>query len=142
MFTAVRPPHGLLSSLVLDELLVELRQRHWTLVRWGEAKAPTLLAAILRWNTCSDVLILRSENDATAFRAPAWPDSNVFSPRKVSYQYHANALWTLRAILSLPAPGSAEAPRLIETPHAKCSIPDDLPSPVLIRPLARFPCGR
>ncbi|WP_216204472.1 hypothetical protein [Amycolatopsis aidingensis] len=126
-------------SLCLDDLLTELRRRQWTLLRWGPLDAPRLLAAMLHWDTCADVLILRSEQDASAFRAPVWRGSNPLAPEKVSYQYHAGALWTLRAILSLPAPGTAGAPVTIESPHANCRIGEGLPRPVLIRPLSPYP---
>lgn len=126
-----------MQVLDLDDLLTELRRRHWTLLRWGDAKAPYLVAAIYQWDTCTDVLVLRSEHDATAFRGLTWPESNVFAPEKVSYQYHACAVWTLRAILALPAPGSLGCPASIETPHAKCFIPPHLPRPIMIRPLSQ-----
>lgn len=128
-----------MSPLGLDELLVELRRRHWTLIRWGNPRAPELLAATFEWDTCADVLILRAENDASAYRAPSWPEADLFAPEKVSYQYHASALWTLRAILSLPRPGTPGAPLAIETPHAKCRVPSGLPQPVVIRPLSPTP---
>ncbi|GAB3484412.1 hypothetical protein [Amycolatopsis cihanbeyliensis] len=129
-------------SLGLDDLLTELRRRQWTLLRWGPPDAPRLLAAMLHRETCADVLILRSEQDASAFRAPVWRGSDPLAPEKVSYQYHANALWTLRAILTLPAPGSPGAPVTIETPHPRCRIGDHLPRPVLIRPLSPHPRAR
>ncbi|NKQ55622.1 hypothetical protein HFP15_22315 [Amycolatopsis sp. K13G38] len=128
-----------MTSLQLDDLLTELRRRHWTLFRWGEANAPTLIAAVQQWDACADVLILRSEDDATAFRVPDAQGSNVLVPEKVSYQYHASALWTLRAILSLPTPDSTAAPTTIETPHAKCRVPEGLPRPIVIRPLSPHP---
>jgi hypothetical protein len=127
------------SSLQLDDLLPELRCRHWTLLRWGEANAPTLIAAVQQWGACADVLILRSEDDATALRVPDAQGSNVLVPEKVSYQYHASALGTLRAILSLPMPGSPAVPTAIETPHVKCRVPEGLPRPIVIRPWSPHP---
>ncbi|GAA5110504.1 hypothetical protein GCM10025762_18440 [Haloechinothrix salitolerans] len=128
-----------MCRLQLDDLLTELRRRKWTLFRWGEPAAPTLVAAVHQWDTCADVLILRSEDDATAFRVPTTQGSKPFAPEKVTYQYHSNALWTLRAILALPTPGSTGAPATIETPHANCCVPDRLPRPALIRPLSPHP---
>lgn len=134
--------HGELASshvLEIDELLVELRRRHWTLVRWGDEKDPALLAAVLKWDTCVDVLIMRNSEQATAYRVPATSD-DVFNPEVVSYQYHASPLWTLRAILALPAPGRIGAPYRIERPkYPECFIPENLPRPVLIRPLSPYP---
>jgi hypothetical protein len=59
-----------------------------------------------------------------------------FNPEMVVYQYHQSPLWSLRAILALPVPGSPEAPTRLERPkHPECFISDDLPTPVVIRPL-------
>ncbi|MBB5158060.1 hypothetical protein [Saccharopolyspora phatthalungensis] len=129
-------------SLGLDGLLTELRRRQWTLIRWGPQDAPALLAAMFKWETCADVLILRNENHATAYRVPITGDSGVFNPQAVSYQYHHSPLWTLRAILALPAPGNPGAPGMSERPkYPECAIPNDLPRPVMIRPLSPYACG-
>jgi hypothetical protein len=126
-------------SLELDDLLAELRRRRWTLIRWGPADAPDLVAAFFRWDTCADVLILRTEDDATGYRVPTGDDAEMFNPRVISYQYHNNPLWTLRAMLSLPAP---TAPYAMETPkRPECVIPGNLAAPVVIRPLALSPGG-
>lgn len=118
-------------SLELEELLTELRRRRWTLIRWGPEHAVDLLAATFRWDDCTDVLILRNNEHATAYRVPN--SAEVFNPEVVWYQYHNNPLWTLRAILSLPVP--EESARVLETPR-QCRIPGNLPKPTLIRPLS------
>lgn len=126
-------------SLELRDLLSELRRRQWTLIRWGDADAPSLLAAMFKWPTCADVLILRNEHHATVYRVPTFDDAGVFNPTVVSYQYHSSPLWALRAILALPAPGEPGAPMGIETPkYPECFIPERLPRPVLIRPLSQY----
>ena len=122
--------------LGLDELLTELRLRRWTLVRWGEPDRPALLAAAFTWVEYWDVLILRSEEHASGYRAPRTEGAEAFNPELVVYQYHQSPLWALRAMLALPVPGSAEAPTLMERPkYPECFIPDNLPQPVVIRPL-------
>ncbi|MDV6012422.1 hypothetical protein [Haloechinothrix sp. LS1_15] len=124
-----------LRSWSLEELLGELRRRRWTLLRWGSPVNPELLAAIAERHGCADVVILRAEEDATGYRATSWGASSVLTPRTVSYQYHATAVWTLRAMLALPSPGAEGAPMAVETPHPRCSVPDCLPPPIVIRPL-------
>jgi hypothetical protein len=127
-------------SLEFEELLSEFRWRRWTLIRWGPVDAPRLMAAMYKWQACADVFILRSEHEATAYRVPTLDDTGVFNPTTVAYQYHHSALWTLRAILLLPAPGEPGAPVGIETPkHPECFISEDLSRPVLIRPLSPYP---
>lgn len=119
--------------LDLQDLLAELRRRRWTLIRWGRESSPELLAAMYSWGSCSDVLILRTEAYATAYRAPSAKET--FNPSGVVWQYHSSPLWTLRAVLSLSHPSSVNAPIKIEIPAAECTIPDGLPKPVQIRPL-------
>lgn len=119
----------------LKDLLNELRRRKWTLIRWGPERLPQLMAGMYRWQACADVLILRDESHATGYRVPTMDDTGVFNPERVTYQYHAPPLWALRAILGLPEPGEPEAPMAIEAPDTPCYLPEDLPQPVLIRPL-------
>jgi hypothetical protein len=130
---------GVSFSLELEDLLSELRRRRWTLLRWGPKDAPDLVAALFSWDACTDVLILRNANYATGYRVPTDRDAEVFNPWAVLYQYHNNPLWTLRAMLSLPAPGTPDAPHAMEVPkRPECFIPDNLPKPILIRPLSAY----
>lgn len=122
-------------TVELKTLLDELRRRHWTLMVWGPRDKPDLVVSMFKWQTCVDVLILRSRTDASAYRAPAIEGSPMLNPEVVSYQYHAPALWTLRAILGLPEPGKEGAPMGLETPVAQCQIPEGLPKPIIVRPL-------
>lgn len=124
----------------LKELLSELRNRHWTLLIWGGKKMPELIASMFKYldSAVADVLLLRSRSNATAYRVPAVDGASVFNPERVMYQYHATALWTLRALLSLPAPGKPGAPIGFEHPMPECFIPDGLPPPMIIRPLSPF----
>ncbi|MDT8916182.1 hypothetical protein NYF13_35540, partial [Amycolatopsis sp. PS_44_ISF1] len=42
--------------------------------------------------------------------------------------------WTLRAVLTIGAPGQADAPFQVLTPHPKCFIPAEARTPATIRP--------
>jgi hypothetical protein len=127
-------------TLGLNDLLSELRRRQWTLIRWGPEDAPALLAAVFRGDSYTDVLILRNAEQATGYRLPMFPESDIFNPHTVAYQYHSTPLWTLRAMLALPAPGKSGAPMLTEQPkYPECFIPEELPRPLLIRPLSPYP---
>jgi hypothetical protein len=94
----------------VEELLNELRRRRWMLYVFGPKDGPDVVAAVFQWSTCADVVILRGEVDASAFRVPTFPDTDVFSPELVSWQYHAPAAWTLRAVLTTDPPGHPNAP--------------------------------
>jgi len=122
-----------IQVMALDELLTELRLRRWTLFRWGEADDPALVAALYKWRGSADVIILRRNRTATGYRAPTPDDAEILRPRVVSFQYHGPPLWTLRAILTLSAPGPGDTHT--ELPHRDCRIPDGLPKPIVIRPL-------
>ncbi|OLF15221.1 hypothetical protein BU204_23100 [Actinophytocola xanthii] len=125
-------------NLTLDDLLRELRYRRWTLYRWGEAEDPALLAGVFRWCTARqvDVLLLRRNGSGNAYRAPLFRERDLFTPPTVLWEYYCeSALWTLRAIMSLPAPSDPSAPMLMYPPCGECRLPGDLPTPTVIRPL-------
>lgn len=117
-----------------EELLTELRCRKWVLYVFGPHDGPDVVAAVFQWSTCADVLILRGEDDASAYRVPTFPDTDVFAPDFVSWQYHAPAAWTLRAVLTLDPPGHPRAPMAVLRPAAGCAVPIGLRRPVTIRP--------
>lgn len=123
------------TTLVSDELaslLVELRRRHWTLVRWGPEDAPDLVAAVYRWPEYSDVVVIRGELDAVAYRTPTIAAIN---PPLVVYHLQASAVTVLGAVFGLPAPGEPGAPDDLVTTPDHCRIPEDLRGPVHVRPL-------
>jgi hypothetical protein len=123
-----------MKSLSLDELLGELRRRKWMLYLFGPKEQPTLYAATFQWAACADVFILRSENDATAYRVPTYPNTDVFLPEIVFWQYHGDPEWTLRAVLTIGVPGQADAPFEFLQAHPLCRIPHEIRQPVTIRP--------
>jgi hypothetical protein len=123
-----------MSPLDLDDLLTELRRRKWVLFVIGPRDGPDIVAATFHWLTCADVLILRGEDEATAFRAPTFPDTDLFAPEFVSWQYHSSAAWTLRAVLTLDPPGHPRAPMAILKPDTPCTVPMEIRRPMTIRP--------
>lgn len=122
-----------MDVLSLDEMLVELRIRRWTLIRWGSEHDPALVAATFTWHRYVDVLILRPDRTASGYRTALTPDLDVLRPNLVTFQYHGRALWVLRAVLTLTPPD--DTPAHIERPHTSCQVPEQLPRPVVIRPL-------
>ncbi|MDV6014101.1 hypothetical protein F8178_16655 [Haloechinothrix sp. LS1_15] len=119
-----------------DPLLGELGRRRWVVHLFGRRDAPWLLAAVFAWQTCADVVLLRGEHDATAYRVPTFPGTDVFAPELVSWQYHAGAVWTLRVALTLPPPGHPRAPMQILRPSVRCTVPPEMRRPETIRPAA------
>ncbi|MEU5263659.1 hypothetical protein [Amycolatopsis sp. NPDC021455] len=135
------PPtaHSGSSGQGLEELLEELRRRKWVLHLFGGREAPEIYAAVHRWPTCADVIILRDEHRASAYRVPTFPGTDVFSPRVVTWQYHATPVWTLRAVLTLAEPGTPGAPLQALRPQPDCHIPLELRQDVTIRPTSAAP---
>ncbi|GAA0512178.1 hypothetical protein [Saccharopolyspora thermophila] len=121
-------------SREVDELLVELRRRGGVLYVFGPKDGPEVLAHVYRWPSCADVMILRGEDDATAYRVSTLAGTDVFTPVLVSWQYHSTAVWTLRAVLTLPPPGDVHAPIAVLRPDPQCFLPANLGRPITIRP--------
>lgn len=101
---------------------------------FGPQHGPDLVAAVFQWPTSADVLLLRGEDDASAYRVPTFPDTDVFAPMLVSWQYHAAAVWALRAVLTIEPPGHPQAPSGVLRPEPLCSVPMEIRRPVTIRP--------
>jgi hypothetical protein len=114
--------------------LTELRRRRWMLYVFGPQDGPDLVAAVFQWPTSADVVLLRGEDDASAYRVPTFPDTDVFAPTLVSWQYHAPAAWALRAVLTIEPPGQPRAPSAVLRPEPLCSVPMEIRRPVTIRP--------
>jgi hypothetical protein len=119
----------------LDALLVELSRRRFRLYQFqGDHHGPDLFAAVYDWTTdLSDVLILHSEQNGSAFRALTGPGIDIFNPPHVLWRYTANAVWTLRAFLTLPQPTDPGAPStILDLPPGK-GLPTSARMPVRIR---------
>jgi hypothetical protein len=69
-----------------------------------------VLAAVYRWRSCADVLVSVDDRRAHAYRTPTGKDTDVFAPDYVCWWYRGNAVWTLRALLTLPDPRHPGAP--------------------------------
>ena len=115
----------------LDYWLEKLRHERWTLHVGGRDKRhPDGLAAHFAWQDCADVIIIRDEESAVAFRTPTDDKTDVLAPEYVTWVYGDD-----KSVLSLPRPGSLHEPfQLIPAP-ASCRIPLEGRKPVTIRPL-------
>lgn len=123
-------------SLGLEELLRTLRSHRWTLHLFGPRDRPVIVAAIYQWDGYADVLILRGERDASAYRVATQPGGgDVFGPDFVCWQYHSCALWTLRSVLALTPPRPEATAAHLESARSGCFLPSSLPKPTTIRPL-------
>ncbi|HEU5474231.1 MAG TPA: hypothetical protein VFV67_26590 [Actinophytocola sp.] len=120
-----------------DYWLEKLRHGRWMLHLGGiDARRPDWIAAQFQWHDCADVVIIRAEDSAVAFRTPTDETTDVLNPDTVKWVYgdDKSAVWVLRAALSLPSPGSPHEPyHLIDAPPA-CRIPPGGRRPVTMRP--------
>ena len=120
----------------VEHWLDMLRHRRWMLHLGGsDPRQPDWMAAYLRWPGATDVVIIRAEDDATAFRVPPNGAIDVLDPQWVTWVYSAGAVWTLRAVLTLPPPGAAGEPVCLMCAPASCRIPQVGRRPVTVRPL-------
>ena len=84
-----------------------------------------------------DVILLREDESATGYRTLYFDDQSILRPEVVSWQYHhEDARWVFSAVYALPEPGKPGSPNHVEVPRPECRIPDDLPEPLAVRPLA------
>lgn len=117
-------PTGRAAHPRLDSGLVGLRE------------APGLYATMRSRATSADVIIIRSEGDASAYRTPI-----VGGLVRVRSRRGRLPIPRVRGLDTQSDPLAAgawypQAPMMIEPPHEKCSLPCGLPKPVLIRPLS------
>ncbi|MGB3438984.1 MAG: hypothetical protein WBA97_09555 [Actinophytocola sp.] len=99
--------------------LASVRGFRWR--RFGAGQdGPELLVGVYQWADCVDVLVVRDAEHAHAYRTPTGPATDVFAPTHVYWWYgDYNLVWTLRAVLTLAAPGELGAPaRLTPAPPA------------------------
>jgi hypothetical protein len=121
--------------VTIDALVDEAGRRGylWHLFR-VDSHGPEVLAGVLRWPTCADVMVLIDDHASHAYRTPAADD--VFAPKWVHWFYGLSAevgmVWVLRALLTLPRPDEPDGlPPLVRAP-AGIGVPGDR-SPVVIR---------
>lgn len=106
--------------MTIDALVEEAGRRGylWHLFR-VDRHGPEVLAGVLRWPTCADVVVLIDDDASHAYRTPAVED--VFAPAWVHWFYGLSAevgmAWVLRALLTLPGPGEPGGlPALVPAP--------------------------
>lgn len=115
------------AKLSMNDALHELWRRGYTIYRWGsDPNNPEIFAAVWRWreHKCADVLIFRSEKDATGFRVlleTALADP--FKPEVIVHFYQAHATWTMWDMLSLVPPGCIKSPHDRMSAKDACFIP-------------------
>lgn len=107
----------------LDLLMTEAGRRGYL---WHQFRTdqhgPEVLAGVFQWESCVDVVVLADEKGTHAYRTPADPMVDVFAPVYVHWWYGrsddtvalprrgmalpgVDAVWILRALLTLPTPG-------------------------------------
>lgn len=94
----------------LDALIDEAGRRGFLWHLFGVDKhGPEVLAGVLRWPTCADVVVLIDDQTSHAYRLPVGDSEvDVFAPPWVHWFYGLSAevgmAWVLRALLTLPNP--------------------------------------
>jgi hypothetical protein len=115
----------------IDALIDTVRRRGYL---WHQFRVdrhgPAVLAGVLRWPTCADVLILIDDHESHAYRTPTGdPGADVFAPEWVHWFYGLSAevgmAWVLRALLTFPRPVEPGGlPSLVRAP-AGLGVPGD-----------------
>ena len=127
------------SPSEIDVLINEAGKRGfvWHLFRTNQ-HGPEILAGVLRWPTCSDVVVLIDDHRSHAYRVPTGDprESRCSRPEQVHWFYGLSAdvgmTWVLRALLTLPHPAEPHGlPTPVAVPAA-IGVPGDR-LPVVIR---------
>jgi hypothetical protein len=92
----------------------------WQVFR-TDRHGPEFLAGVRHHSAGADVIVLSGADIAHAYRLP--DDADVFTPDRVYWWYAASPVWTLRALLTLPAPGDHDAPRTLHPAPPGAGIP-------------------
>jgi hypothetical protein len=109
-----------------DALLEEAAARGylWHLFR-TDRHGPEVLAGVFQHHGSADVIVFSGAEHAHAYRLPTGRDTDVFTPSRVYWWYAASPVWTLRALLTLPAPGAQDAPRTLHPAPPGAGVPGD-----------------
>ncbi|WNV90347.1 hypothetical protein [Umezawaea sp. Da 62-37] len=115
-----------LDTREVDEWIAEMTRQGWTHHYFPDREAPIAMASTFWHAGYVDVIQLFDHADAFAYRAPMeqWSGSGAdpFKPAAVVWLYGGNPIWTIRATLGLPLPGSAQAPTMPEPPPPMCEV--------------------
>jgi hypothetical protein len=122
------------TTTELDELFCCIgRQRFMAHAFRSDRNGPEVLAFVHYWaGGTADVVMIFDEEKACAYRT-AGTGGDVFAPELVSWWYLSNAVWTLRALITLPEPGRPEEPCEIMRPPLECTLPAGNRIPVRVR---------
>ena len=96
----------------------------WHMFR-TDRHGPEVLAGVFQRHGSADVIVFSCAEHAHAYRLPTDRDTDVFTPSRVYWWYAASPVWTLRALLTLPAPGERGAPGTLLPPPPGAGVPGD-----------------
>lgn len=115
----------------IDELLTELVRRRWTTYCFGDRRRPEAVGGVLVHDGQADVVLIRGQHHASAFRAPLSGAADPMSLRYGTWHYLGNAVWTLRAVLSLADQPAVSLP-VYQVP-SECLVPEIERRPYTVR---------
>lgn len=99
----------------------------------GDRHGPDVLAAVRDFGGTADVVIMFDPERACAYRTPTGQGVDIFAPDNVFWSYASSAIWTLRALLTLAAPGHPDAPADLAAAPPGLSVPREWRERVRIR---------
>jgi hypothetical protein len=99
----------------------------------GDQHGPDVLAAVCEHAAAADIVIIFDEHRACAYRTPTGPTADIFAPSHVFWYYASSSIWTLRALLTLAAPGHPDAPADLTPAPPGLGIPSEWRARVRLR---------
>lgn len=95
-------------------LLDQIGKRRYLIYRYRlDRHGPEITAAILRWSDYADVLVLRSDRRADAWRLPREGAVDELDPPQVVWWCGGGPVRVVGDLLQLPDPGQPLAPRYV-----------------------------
>ena len=99
----------------------------------GDRHGPDVLAAVRDFGGTADVMIMFDAERACAYRTPTGPGVDIFAPAHVFWSYASSAVWTLRALLTVAAPGHPDAPAELAPSPPGLGVPQEWRERVRVR---------
>lgn len=85
--------------VIETELLQQFAENYWAMYWFGDRRLPTAFAAVRRWRTAADVIVLRGHDRAVAYRAVGGEDP--IRAELIYWHYLGSVRDVLRSVLGL-----------------------------------------
>lgn len=122
------------SPAEVDELLASVARDGFTFRYCNGPSQPTVIVGTYDWGDFVDLVVIRGVDDVVTARVPTADVTDIFEPEMIVWLYAGHAQHALRALLDLPYPEHAQAPRTKSPAPLTLHVPAARHCPVTVRP--------